>query len=84
MEHLSELASQEMAAWHELNLLQQAIVSALGLLIGYWVIRAIMRVALSITLVAALLVAVLAAARAWFPDALCSVSWPSQFAWICS
>ena len=84
MEYLSALASQAMAAWQELSLLQQAIVGGLGFLVGYWVIRALMRSALRIVMAAALLVAVLAAARAWFPDALCGVSWPLRLTWICS
>lgn len=84
MEYLSALASQVMTAWQGLSLLQQAIVGALGLLVGYWVIRALMRSALRILMAVALMVAVLAAVRAWFPDALCGVSWPSQLTWICS
>ena len=84
MEYLSALVSQAMTAWQGLSLLQQAIVGALGLLIGYWLIKALMRSALRIVMVVALLVAVLAAARAWFPNALCGVSWPSQLSWISS
>ena len=83
LEYLSALASQAMAAWQGLSLLQQAIVGALGLLVGYWVIRALMRAALRITMAVALLVAVAATLRAWFPKALCGVPWPSQLAWIC-
>ena len=83
MERFSTYMERGLAAWHALNLLQQCLVGAVGLTVGYLVLEGLLRSARGVATTAFVLVVATAVVRLCFPATFCAVSWPSLMAVLC-
>lgn len=83
MDYLTGFAQRFLALWNGLNELQQLLVGALGAILAYLLLRALLRSIVGLAMVALLFVIAFVALRLAMPETLCSVKWPAAIAFVC-
>ena len=84
MELLHAMAARGLAVWTELSQFQQIIVGAVGALLGYLILRSIVRSLGRLAWIGLILVVAIVALRVVLPGTLCAVRWPAPIASMCS
>ena len=73
-----------MGVWNSLSLLQKLIVGAIVVLMGYWILGAIVRSTWQLAMFGLLLIVAVAVLQVSAPKVFCDLQWPALIAFLCS
>jgi uncharacterized membrane protein YkgB len=84
MDFLTEFAGRWLTIWNGLSALQQILVGAVGALLGYLLLRTLVRSIAGIAMGLLIFIVAFVALRLVMPDTFCAVRWPAPIASMCA